>query len=339
MTDSSYDVYGIGNALVDKEFMVDDAFFGEMGVEKGFMTLIDEDEQARVLSELMRRYGLRKRAGGGSAANTLYALSQFGGRAFYTCKVANDETGDFYVSELGNHNIETNLSQQREEGVTGRCLVMVSPDAERTMLTNLGISQHVSCTELRPEAIRRSRYAYIEGYLVTSDSAREAAIALKREARSHGVKTAFTFSDPSIVSYFRHGIDEVLGEDGVDLLFCNESEALSWSGCDNLDDACKALQRIATQFVVTLGARGARIFDGEDYLQVSGSAARAIDSNGAGDMFAGAFLYGVSRGYGLSAAGALANAAAAAVVSHIGPRLPPARHAQILDEFQRAHRL
>src|SRR5690554_738965 len=167
---SQVDVYGIGNALVDLEFEVNDQFLSEAGIEKGLMTLIDTEPQQRLLEELHRSSGLKTRAGGGSAANTLYALSRFGGRAFYSCKVANDEPGDFYVSELGNHNILTNLSAQREAGRTGQCLVMITPDAERTMLTDLGISQGVSDRDLQLDAAAQAQYIYIEGYLVTSDS-------------------------------------------------------------------------------------------------------------------------------------------------------------------------
>ena len=149
-----YDVYGIGNALVDKEFEVEDSFFAEAGIEKGFMTLIEEDKQQQLLDLLASRYPLKKQAGGGSAANSLYALSQFGGKAFYSCKVANDEPGDFYMAELGDHNIETNLLPQRETGTTGRCVVMVTPDAERTMLTHLGISQYVSEQEQKTLSVK-----------------------------------------------------------------------------------------------------------------------------------------------------------------------------------------
>lgn len=336
---SAYDVYGIGNALVDKEFLVDDRFLADNGIKKGFMTLIGEDEQNQLLADLFRQYDLKKRAGGGSAANTLYALSQFGGKAFYSCKVANDEQGDFYVSELGNHNIKTNLSPTREPGTTGRCLVMVTPDAERTMLTHLGISQEVSHKELRLDAVAAARYVYIEGYLVTSDSARDAAIQLKQAAESHGVRTAFTFSDPSMLEYFRSGIDEVLGDSGVDLLFCNEQEALTWSGQTSLDAACRKIEGIARQFVVTLGARGARLFDGEEYSEVAAAPVKAVDTNGAGDMFAGAFLYGITHGHNMHAAGALASLAAGVTVSHIGPRLSQEQHKEILETFVHKHRL
>jgi len=327
-----YDVYGIGNALVDKEFEVDDQFFIDGGIEKGFMTLIDEDKQQALLNLLMQRFPLKKRAGGGSAANSMHALSQFGGKAFFSCKVANDEAGHFYVSELGNHNIKTNLSIEREDGTTGRCLVMVTPDAERTMLTSLGISQRVSTDELNYEALSQSEYAYVEGYLVTSPTARSAVLDMKRHARASGVKFALTFSDPAMVEYFRDGINEFIG-DGVDLLFCNEKEAMLWSGTDTLEAACAALEKVAGQFAVTCGAEGARLFDGERYINIAPHPVRAIDSNGAGDMFSGAFLYGITQGYDFKTAGTLASLASSLVVSQFGPRLAPEQHVEILERL------
>lgn len=329
---SQVDVYGIGNALVDLEFEVDDNFLHEANIEKGLMTLIEAEPQERLLGALQRSSALRTRAGGGSAANTLYALSRFGGRAFYSCKVADDEPGDFYVSELGNHNILTNLSTQREAGRTGRCLVMITPDAERTMLTDLGISQGVSEQDLQLDVAAQAQYIYIEGYLVTSDSARQAALRLKESARGHGVRTAMTFSDPAIVEYFRGGIDEVMG-DGVDLLFCNLKEAYAWTGENSIEAACRKLEGIARQFAVTRGAEGARLFDGEKYVDIAAHSVKAVDCNGAGDMFAGAFLYGLTQGMSFEQAGKLASLASATVVSHFGPRLTPAQHAELLSEF------
>jgi len=330
---TTLDVYGIGNALVDKEFEVDDSFFAEAGIQKGFMTLIDEDQQKQLLSLLLRRYELKKRAGGGSAANSLYALSQFGGKAFYSCKVANDETGDFYVTELGNSNIKTNLGEEREVGNTGRCIVMVTPDAERTMLTHLGISQNVSEAELRLETAAQAKYVYVEGYLVTSDSARAAAKKLKEFAQQSGVKTALTFSDPAMVEYFRDGINELIGN-GVDLLFCNENEAKIWSGEETLEGACNKMKTVARQFAITRGAQGALLLDGNDYIEIAPHKVTAVDSNGAGDMFSGAFLYGVTQGMSFKDAGDLASLASAKVVSQFGPRLAPAQHAEIYQQFK-----
>jgi len=321
--------------LVDKEFEVEDSFFAEAGIEKGFMTLIEEDKQQQLLDLLASRYPLKKQAGGGSAANSLYALSQFGGKAFYSCKVANDEPGDFYMAELGDHNIETNLLPQRETGTTGRCVVMVTPDAERTMLTHLGISQYVSEQELKTESVKQAKYIYIEGYLVTSDSARAAAKRLKQIAEDSQVKTAMTFSDPAMVEYFKAGVNEVLGE-GVDLLFCNEKEAMTWADEENFDAACSKLKTIARQFAVTRGARGARLFDGDNYIDIAAHNVKAVDTNGAGDMFSGAFMYGLTQGMSFQRAGELASLAAATVVSEFGPRLTPDAHGKVLQAFNAA---
>ena len=138
-------------------------------------------------------------------------MSQFGAKTFFSCKVANDEGGHFYVKELGQHNVETNLSAEREEGTTGRCLVMVTPDAERTMLTSLGISQLVSTDELHYDALSASTYAYTEGYLVTSPSAKSAVLELKRHAKEAGGKFAMTFSDPAMGGCFSEGTNDVRG--------------------------------------------------------------------------------------------------------------------------------
>ena len=327
---NKYHVYGIGNALVDKEFEVEDVFFDEHGIEKGFMTLVTHEQQEQLLELLTTQVGLRKRAGGGSAANTLYALSQFGGNAYFAGKVASDETGDFYVQQLGHHNIETNLGDERDQGTTGRCLVMISPDAERTMHTYLGVSENVSVEEIDEEAIKASEYVYIEGYLVTSPTAKAAVKELKRVAEANGVKTAMTFSDPSMVEYFTEAVAEGLGE-GVDLLFCNEKESMLWTDAADFESAGEKLKQQARQFVVTRGSRGARLYDGSKYIDIDAHPVDAVDTNGAGDMFAGAFLYGITHGHDFETAGKLASLASATTVSSFGPRLPTEDHEKILS--------
>lgn len=326
----TYHVYGIGNALVDAEFAVDDQFFAHESIQKGIMTLVDGESQETILDRLQKHYQQRKRSGGGSAANTIYAICQFGGKTFYSCKVANDEPGDFYLQELGDHNIHTNLGNNtREDGVTGKCLVMVSPDAERTMLSYLGISETLSKDDVVPEAVKDSEYLYLEGYLVTSPTGREACIHAKQLAEENGVKTALTLSDPSMVQYFRGGLEEMIGS-GVDLLFCNDVEAKTWTGEDDIQDAADKLKQIARSFAITLGAQGALLFDGEQYIKVAPHKVKALDTNGAGDMFAGAFLYGVSAGYDFATAGRLASVAPATLVQTFGPRLSPQQHQEVL---------
>ena len=322
-----YDVYAIGNALVDMEFAVDDEFLSGLNIDKGVMTLVDEAQQQHLYEALAGHTG--KLASGGSAANTIIAVSHFGGKTFYSCKVANDAGGDFYVQDLVRAGVDTNLHSERDPGTSGRCIVMITPDAERTMHTFLGISEKVGEMELHPEAIADSHYLYLEGYLVTSPSARAAAIKARRIAEEKGVKTALTFSDPNMVSFFRDGLQEMLGN-GVDLLFCNSQEALTWTGSDNIEQAAEQLKAIAKTFAITLGKDGALIFDGQAFHKIAAAPVKAVDTNGAGDMFAGAFLYGLTQDYGYVRAGALAAKAAGRLVTQFGPRLKPEEHKPLL---------
>lgn len=324
---STYHVYGVGNALVDMEFSVQDEFFSEMDIAKGLMTLVDEKRQIELLAHLGHKNA--KWACGGSAANTIMAVARFGGQAYYSCKVADDELGDFYVEDMNAAGVDSNINGKRESGETGRCLVMVSPDAERTMNTFLGITETLSIGELDEDAIRGSQFVYIEGYLVSSETGRAAAIRAREIAERHGVRTALTFSDPAMVQYFGDGLKEMIGN-GVDMLFCNEAEALAWTGAENVDDAAHSLTTVARGFAVTRGARGARIFDGTQTIQIAPQPVEAVDTNGAGDMFAGAFLYGLTHGLGYEKSGRLASSASSRVVGQFGPRLAAADHGEIL---------
>lgn len=326
-----YDVYGIGNALVDKEFEVTNEFLAAHGIEKGLMTLIDEPTQQRLLAGLIETFGLKKRASGGSAANSIVAVSQFGGNAFYACKVANDETGEFYMHDLHAAGVTTALDQVRGncEGVTGKCLVMVTPDAERTMNTFLGITADFSEAELHLDELKQAHYLYVEGYLVTSDMSRNAVLKARQIAAEHGVKTAMTFSDPSMVKYFRSGIDEMLGE-GVDILFCNEEEIATFTGKDELEAAIAAIRPFARKLVITLGSKGALVVDDAGRTEIAPNRVEAVDTNGAGDMFAGAFLYGVTQGMDNAQAGKLASLAASRIVTVFGARLSREMHQEVL---------
>ncbi|WP_404401541.1 adenosine kinase [Idiomarina seosinensis] len=326
------DVIGIGNALVDQEFEVSEAFLQQHKIEKGMMALIEEDEQNKLIAELSKLGELKKQCGGGSAANSLVAFAQFGGKAFYCCKVANDEAGQFYRQDLEQVGIRTNLEQQKNVGITGRCLVMVTPDAERTMRTHLGITADLSTTELDEEAIAAADYLYIEGYLITSEIARGAITKAKQVARDNGTKLVVTCSDPAMVKYFRDGIDLIL-DGGVDLLFCNREEAQLLTGEDDAEAAAKALLEKAGTVAITLGKDGALVIDNERQVYIPGVKVDAVDTNGAGDMFAGAMLYGMTQGMTLADAGRLASHAAAELVTEFGARLSKERQQQLLERL------
>lgn len=314
-----FDVYGIGNALVDMEFEVTADFLKEANIEKGLMTLVDENRQTEIVNTLTGTQ--HKRSCGGSAANTMIAVSQFGGKSFYSCKVASDETGDFYFKDLMDNGVETNLSTSSlESGITGKCIVLITPDADRTMNTFLGITQNFSTKELIEEHIKNSNYLYIEGYLVASPTGKEASVKAKKIAETHNVKTALTFSDVNMVNFFADGLSEMIGS-GVDLLFCNEAEAFAYTKSNNIDEAVAGLKKIAKTFAITRGPKGAFIFDGEEEIHVVTIPVEAIDTNGAGDLFAGAMLYGINNGMTYAEAARLGCFASSTLVTQFGARL------------------
>ncbi len=317
MTD--YHVYGAGNALVDMEFEVSDEKLAELGVDKGLMTLIDEDRHHELLSKLG---DLAKQSSGGSAANTIIGCAQLGANTFYSCKVANDPTGDFYMKDLDNCNVASNLTaSNREAGTTGKCIVLITPDAERSMNSHLGITQRYSKAELDLNAIKRSDYVYIEGYLVPEENARAAAINVRQAAEASNVKTSITLSDGNMVSFFKDGLLEMIGG-GVDMLFCNIDEARGMLDANSIEECVTGLQKLAKQFAITRGSEGATLWDGEKVIEISAEAVTPVDSNGAGDIYAGAFMYGLTHGMPFQKCGELANACAAELITHFGARLP-----------------
>lgn len=328
-----YDVYGIGNALVDLEYRVEDDFLHQHGIAKGMMTLAEADTQARLLTSLEQAHPRMKQASGGSAANSVIAAAAFGASTFYSCKVAADALGDFYRADLIAAGVATNLAEQRPAGTSGTCVVMVTPDGERTMNTFLGITADVSRAELDLDALTASRWLYIEGYLCTSDSARAAVAEAVRAARAAGTQIALTFSDPAMVQFFRPQLTELLG-DGVDLLFCNEAEALGYTGTTDLDQALAILRQHARQGVITRGGAGAWAWTAQAVIEVPPQPTTVLDTVGAGDSVAGAVLYGLARGWTLGDSTRLAMRIAAEIVAQYGPRLPLQRYRELLAEVQ-----
>ncbi|GIX21982.1 MAG: hypothetical protein KatS3mg121_0765 [Gammaproteobacteria bacterium] len=208
-----YDVYALGNALVDLEYRVEAETLAALGVDKGVMTLVDEARQAELMAALAgREVG---RGSGGSAANTVTAVAQLGGRAFYSCRVADDELGRFYVQDLLHAGVESNVHPARHgEGHTGRCLVFVTPDADRTMNTFLGVSAAFAAEDVDEAAVAAARWLYIEGYLVAGEPTRGAAEYAMERARSCGTPVALSLSDPNIVRHFRPVLEAWLDAGG-----------------------------------------------------------------------------------------------------------------------------
>ena len=324
-------LYAIGNALVDTEYEVTDALLERMGVSKRHMTLIDGERRAELLGHVQGLHA--RRTGGGSAGNTVVALAQLGGKAFYSCRVADDELGDFYSRDLQANGVATNLTHTAaHKGQTGSCMVLVTPDAERSMCTFLGATSQLDRQALHLHDIEKSAIYYMEGYLAASPTGLEAAVEGRQHAVQHGVKTALTLSDVSMINFCRAGLEAMVG-DGLDYLFANEEEAQTWCGSTELADIIRRLQQLARTVCLTLGPRGSLVITGDQMVNVPAVPVQAVDTNGAGDMFAGAFLYGVTHGMGQAPSAALANRAAAEVVGQHGNRLTAERLRVILREF------
>jgi sugar/nucleoside kinase (ribokinase family) len=333
MAEKKYHVYGIGAALVDTEIEVEDHELIGFGIEKGLMTLVDEERQQTLIEHLEDHLTVARRTSGGSAANSIIALSCFGGKSYYSCKVADDENGRFYLADLAAAGVDHPDGNNLPTGTTGKCLVLITPDAERTMNTYLGISETLGLANLDLSAVTASEFLYLEGYLVTSPTGRTAAIKAREHAEQNGTRTALSLSDPGMVAHFREGLDDMIGE-GVDLLFCNREEAMAWTGQSDMVGVIEAMKSTAATFAITLGSEGALIYDGKSIHEIASTPVTAVDTNGAGDMFAGAFLYGITQGFDYAKAGRLASIAAATVVTQFGPRLHIDQHKGILESLQ-----
>lgn len=314
----SIKLFGLGNALVDLEYVVSDDQLKNLNIEKGLMTLIDESQ-----NNILATNGLEvhKQAGGGSAANTLYGFSQLGGKGYYSCKVANDKNGDVFIKSLDEEGIEhLYINEKAGPGVTGTCRVFVTPDGERTMQTYLGITQTYGREQLDLSKLIDSEMIYVEGYLVASETAMVACKEAIKKAQESGVKVALTLSDPSMPTYFKDNVTSLI-EFGVDVLFSNEEEIKILTGKNSIGEAYVTLKDKVGLLVVTKGAQGAEAHSEAGRESILGQDVNCIDTLGAGDLFAGAFLYGHLYGRSVKDSLRLGVACSGRLVECRGPRL------------------
>ena len=331
---AKYHIYGLGAALVDTEIEVNDDFLAAASIDKGVMTLVDEARQQELLAAIDQHDIASSRASGGSACNSVIAASYFGANTFFSGKVANDDNGHFFINDLKAAGVNFH-DAEADHGTTGKCLVMITPDAERTMNTFLGISEELSDKEIDYDAIKQSEYLYIEGYLVTDDARKAAVIKAREFAQNNGIKVAFSLSDPFVVNFFLDSVNEVVGEK-LDIIFCNKDEALQFTQTESIDAAIAALKTRSHQFAITSGSEGAWVYDGSSLHHSPAQQVSAVDTNGAGDMFAGAFLYAITHGHDFQKAAQLANLCAAKVVSQYGPRLAAKTHSELKTVWQQS---
>jgi len=313
----TYDVFGVGNALVDIQARVTDRVLNRLGFSKGMMTLVDEPTQQTVLSALDGRP--LHRCAGGSAANTIMGIADLGGVAAYAGKVGNDELGEFCLEDMRQLGVTIEVPPS-DAAPTGTCVVLITADAQRTLLTHLGVSSTLGPGDIEETEIRKAQYVYIEGYLFTDPGPKAAALKAIDLAKKNDVKVALTVSDPFLIDLFRDEFWQLI-KGPVDLLFCNLEEARSLTGRIDPIDCAHEIHQHADNVALTLGSNGSILMHEGQTIPIEGVKTTAIDTTGAGDMYAAGVLYGITNGLSWQKAGHLASHAAARIVAQLGARM------------------
>jgi sugar/nucleoside kinase (ribokinase family) len=312
-----YTVYGIGNGIVDKQVKITDVELEELRLRKGYMELAEPAEQARILSYLGNRES--ELHAGGSAANTIVGIAQMGGTAAYACSLAEDELGQHYASDFTQLGIRL-TGRPKPQEQTGLCLILVTPDGERTMKTCLGASAQLSPDDVDEEVIAQSQWVYLEGYLLAAESARQASFYAMDVARKHGTRIAYSFSDGFLVQGFSEALRHIVTE-YADLIFANELEAAAYTGTREPETSLQSILRECANACVTCSENGSYIHYNGETRYVPAFATQPVDMTGAGDMYAAGVLYGLSTGAAPEQAALLGSRAASYVVGQMGARL------------------
>jgi len=310
------DVVGIGNALVDVLSRESEAFVTAQRLVKGAMQLVDE---ARA-SELYAAMGPAVEVSGGSAANTIVGVASFGGGAHYVGKVRDDQLGEVFHHDLRSVGVGYSTSAATSGPATGRCLIVVTPDAQRTLTTYLGASVQLGPADVDKGVIERAAILYLEGYLFDPPEAQRAFHAAAGVAHAAGRKVALTLSDPFCVDRHRAAFRDLV-ERHVDILFANEVEIRALYEAADFDAALQQVRRHCAVAALTRSERGSVVVAGDDVHVIDAHPVRAVvDTTGAGDLYAAGFMFGLSRGRSLATCGRLGSLAAAEVISHVGAR-------------------
>ncbi|MCH8036669.1 MAG: adenosine kinase [Proteobacteria bacterium] len=316
MVDRPFDVVGIGNAIVDVLAQADEAFLEAQDLAKGTMTLID----AARAESLYAAMGPAVEASGGSVANTMAGLASLGGRGAFIGKVRNDQLGGIFRHDIRAAGVAFETPAATEGPPTARCLIFVTPDAERTMGTYLGASVDLRTEDLDPDTIGRAKVTYLEGYLWDAPEAKAAFLEAARMAHGAGRKVALSLSDPFCVDRHRDSFIELIGGH-VDLLFANEVEICSLFQVEDFDRALQEIRGHCEVAALTRSAKGSVVLRGSEvHLVDAEPVAKVVDTTGAGDLYAAGFLHGYTRGRGLYDCGRLGAIAAAEAISHFGAR-------------------
>ena len=316
MVQPLHDVVGLGSAIVDIIARCDDDFIQKQGLDKGIMRLIDAEEATRLYSEM----GPAVEVSGGTVPNSCVGIASLGGKAAFMGRTAKDQFGDVFGHDLRSIGVTFKNAPVEDGAPTGRCLILVTPDGERTMNTFLGANTELSSAELDPELIRDSTLLYLEGYAFDGPNAKQAFYDAANIARDAKTTVSLTLSDPFCVERHRQSFLDFI-RSGVNLLFANHREVMALYETDDLTEACKLLRQDCPLAAVTRSEKGSWIMTPEKVIEIEAEPVeRVVDTTGAGDLYAAGFLFGYARSHNLRDCGRLASIAAAEIISHIGPR-------------------
>lgn len=316
MAEAQFDVVGIGNAIVDVIARADDAFLAANGLHKGTMTLIDAERA----DALYARMGPGREISGGSCANTMAGIAALGGRAAYVGKVRDDQLGQVFRHDIAAAGVSFRTAPARDGPPTARCLILVTPDAQRTMNTYLGACVNLGPEDVDAKQIAAAAVTYLEGYLWDRPRAKEAFVHAARMAHAAGRRVALTLSDPFCVDRHRDSFQSLV-RDHIDILFANEAEITSLYHAPDFDSALQQVRGHCEIAVLTRGPKGSVIVSGDEVHVIDAAPVTAVvDTTGAGDLYAAGFLHALSRGEPLARCGKVASLAAAEAISHYGAR-------------------
>jgi len=315
MSKEELDIVGIGNAIVDVFANVDENFLKENNIEKGIMTLISEADAEKIYGQIKPK----KEISGGSVANTIFSLSQLNIKTGYIGKISDDKLGDTFTKEMRSAGTvyKTKPLLKEKEVSTSRCMVMVTPDADRTMCTYLGASSYITALDVDEDLIKSASITYLEGYLFDKEEAKKAFKYTAEIAHRVGKKIALSLSDPFCVKRHREEFLDLV-ENYVDILFANEEEIKALYNTDKIPTKMPHYDIL----VITRGAKGSVIASHSEYLEIEPQTnkGKVVDTTGAGDSYAAGFLYGYIKGMDLRKCGEIASVVAGEVVSQIGAR-------------------
>ena len=331
------DISAIGNALVDTTFKVEHSLISELGLEIDQMTLSSAEEHAPIIDRLIASGADTISDCGGSATNSLVAAASFGAKCFHTCKVSDDHDGVKYLESLKEAGVGHKGNMASAGTIpTGKCLILVTPDAKRTMATALNVSSLMNDDDLDLNQIANSKIFYIEGYMVTSEENYKVTLqALNHLQNFPDVKIAFSLSDPGIVMGFKDKFHEMESY-GLDYIFGNDDEAMAFVDAENIDEAFIKLQEKPYTSIITMGEKGSSVITSDEIIHTPKVDIDPVDTNGAGDMFAGSFLYALLQNYDLKSCAEFANYGASKVVETFGPRLTQEGYREVLNNYKKS---